>query len=63
MKTFRSWFNDGATGADAGAAWFTIDLLLDTGLVTQTARFAGPWKAALLNATETWRVTAQLEVR
>lgn len=63
MDIFRAWFEDGATGAAGGAAWFAVDLALgDGGILNEEARFNGAWKASLLPGMN-WQVSARLEVR
>ena len=60
MQTFRTFFNGDGQG---GAAWFTIDLASgNTGIDSESARFASMWQAELLPGLN-WRVTATLEVR
>ena len=62
MRDFREWFaaQDGANG---GAAWFSMPLLMGTGgFVTVEARFSGPWKAGYVPHMR-WSVSANLEVR
>lgn len=65
FSAFRAWFID-ASGADYGAAWFTLPLRTGWGdaamVQTQTARFAGPWSASAYMG-QYWRVNAKLEVR
>lgn len=63
MASFRSWFDNATTGADGGAAWFTIDIRTgDGGLVNHEARFVGPFRADYL-AADQWAVSATVEVR
>lgn len=63
FQTFRDWFDDGAAGAAAGAAWFYVDLKIGGGgMETVEARFSGIWKAGYV-PSDHWRVTATLEVR
>ncbi len=50
-------------GADGGAAWFTVSLTTgDGGIVSNEARFNGPWKSSLLPGLN-HQVTGKLEVR
>ncbi len=50
-------------GADGGAAWFTTSLTTgDGGIVSNEARFNGPWKSSLLPGLN-HQVTGKLEVR
>ena len=64
MDTFRTWFDDGATGAAGGAAWFDgIDLALGNDIESSTARFVGSWTASLIAGTLEWVVNATLEVQ
>lgn len=63
LQTFREWFDDDATGAAGGSAWFYIALKVGKGgSTTEEARFTGPFKAAFLGG-DRWQVTATLEVR
>ena len=69
MAVFEGWFNH---KAEAGAAWFEIDLLGGDGLTSHEARFFGngnaPYKAiphpgGKGDAGLYWMVTSTLEVR
>ena len=62
MGEFREWFRS-EDGANGGAGWFTISLLMGNG-GTQTviARFSGIWQAAYVPHLR-WQVQATLEVR
>mgnify|MGYP000588363243 CR=1 FL=1 len=63
MGTFRTWFDNDATGAAGGAAWFTIGLALGGGgVATVEARFIGPFSEQHLGALR-WDVNAEVEVR
>ena len=63
MATFRAWF-DSATGANAGASWFTVTLGRGTsGLVACEARFStGTFTASVLPGLN-WLVSTTLELR
>jgi len=65
MAAFRTWFEDGTSGAAGGAGWFTMNVLIGTGgTVSMTARFVGPYKASYTEANGgAWKVSAQVEVR
>lgn len=59
FQSFRTWFETTLAG---GVAWFSIQLVAGKGgMITETARFAGPWKADF--SDRRWIVTARLEVR
>ena len=63
LDTFRDWFDDDATGAAGGSAWFYIDLRIGAGgTTTEEARFTGPFKAAMVSGGR-WQVSATLEIR
>lgn len=63
FKTFRDWFDDGATGAAGGSAWFTVDLAVgDVGIDNVEARFAKVFKAEMVQVMR-WKVSAEVEVR
>lgn len=63
LAAFRTWLEDGATGAAGGAAWFNITLPIGTsGSAAVEARFAGPFKATEVGGAN-WNVTAELEIR
>lgn len=59
MELFEAWY-EGA--ADAGAAWFTVQLRNGRGLQQVEARFMQPWQAGLLGGWH-YEVSATLEVR
>lgn len=63
MATFRTWFDDDATGAAGGAGWFNVSLDAGDGAMqTYEARFTRVWDAA---ARENGRylVTGTVEIR
>jgi hypothetical protein len=63
FQAFREWFEDDATGAAGGAAWFNVTLRLGNGgAAEEEARFAGVFKADA-TAAQRWLVSATLEVR
>ena len=63
LETFRDWFDDDATGAAGGSAWFYIDLRIGKGgSTTEEARFASAPKIAHVSG-DRWQVSATLEVR
>lgn len=63
LTIFRAWFDDAATGAAGGAAWFTVSLAIGTGgVVPVAARFVGVYRVSHHGAL-IWSVTAELEVR
>lgn len=63
LETFRDWFDDDATGAAGGSAWFYIGLRIGNGgSTTEEARFTGSWRASFMGAGR-WQVNATLEVR
>ena len=60
---FRDWLEDAVTGAAGGASWFNVNLPIGNGgLSAVTARFEGAHKAAY-QSTNSWIVTAKLEIR
>lgn len=64
FETFRDWFDDDATGAAGGSAWFNTRLKIGTGgMQAVEARFAGVWKRGDHIAPDLWFVTASLEIR
>ncbi|MDP3831014.1 MAG: hypothetical protein Q8Q47_07070 [Ignavibacteriaceae bacterium] len=63
LTIFRAWFDDDATGAAGGAAWFDISLPIGTGgIVSVTAKFVGVYKANYLPGMN-WLVSGELEIR
>lgn len=63
MSAFRTWFDDGTTGAAGGSAWFTVTLPIGTGGSSAVeARFTGPFKVGAIGPL-LWNVTADIEVR
>lgn len=59
---FRTWYRHD-TGARYGHAWFSVTLEVDgSGLIPVEARFAGAWKAEMVNSNR-WIVAAKLELR
>lgn len=63
VSDFRTWFEDGTSGAAGGAAWFTITLNTGTGAPSSiSARFIGAFNTTLVGPGQ-WRVTAKLETR
>ena len=62
MTTFRDWFDNASTGANGGAGWFTISLMVgSTGFVTKTARFVGAFQSRLIPVNR-WQVSGSLEI-
>lgn len=64
FASFRTWYLS-TTGANGGAAWFTIDLAYGDAsgfLASVEARFGGPYQATLQSALR-WKVSATLELR
>jgi hypothetical protein len=60
---FRAWVDNSSTGAAGGASWFSINLPVGGGgLTSVTAKFVGAHKAVYRN-TNSWTVTARLEIR
>jgi hypothetical protein len=63
FATFRTWYENAATGAAGGSGWFNISLPVGaTGLDTVETRFAGVYQASYMDGFN-WYVTAELEVR
>ena len=63
LAIFRAWFDNDATGAAGGAAWFTVTLLLGTGGTTAAeVRFNKPPEFVLVGYKK-WNVSAEVEVR
>ena len=61
MTSFRAWFDDAVAGVAGGAAWFTTQLRIGSGLESREARFIGPWSGQYDG--QHWRIAAKLEVR
>ena len=62
MAIFRAWFDAPFLG-NAGASWFSVNLLLgEGGFQTVEARFSGIWQAAYIPHMR-WEVQATLEIR
>lgn len=60
---FRAWLDNSTTGASGGASWFSVNLPIGAGgLTATTARFDGAHKASY-QSTNSWIVTAKLELR
>lgn len=63
MATFRTWFENGSTGAAGGAGWFTISLPIGaTGITSCTAKFMDGYKFVYKDGFR-WIVSGKLELQ
>ena len=58
---FESWFYD-ASGANGGAAWFSMLVKVPEGTLNKMCRFAQPYQSQLISA-DRWQVSAVVEVQ